>query len=219
MDSALPVFVPPLAAAIAAVIAAGLAWAIATPLIRAADAPALPERLLQWAGQHRFVALLAYLPALFSGRHAFWALPAGLARPPDHDASRAPAGVRRHVELRGPGVVERPRLPRHGAWWWTLMIFPRPPGRHRGRARRDDRPRRRAPRLALLLQRRARRDPRRTAHRRARAARRVRADPGQGAGPAAAAGPGGPTRRPADQRLRAWRRARRRGAVLRRPAG
>ena len=62
MDSALPVFVPPLAAAIAAVLAAGLAWAVATPLIRAADGPALPERLLQWAGQHRFVALLAYLP-------------------------------------------------------------------------------------------------------------------------------------------------------------
>ena len=75
MDSALPVLVPPLAAAIAAVMAAGLAWKVATPLVRAADGPTLPERLLQWAGQHRFVALLAYLPAALSGRHALWTIP------------------------------------------------------------------------------------------------------------------------------------------------
>ena len=143
----------------------------------------------------------------------------GLAGPADHDASGAPAGVRRHVELRGSSVVERPRLPRHVGVVVDADDLPGPPGRHRGRAGRDARPRRRPPRLALLLQRRARRDSRRDTDRRAGAARSVRTDPGEGAGPPATAGTCGTTRRPSDQRLRAWRRARRHGVLLRRPAG
>jgi Zn-dependent protease with chaperone function len=75
MDPVVPVVVPPLAAGIVAVMATGLAWAVATPLLRAFDSPTLPERLLRWSGQHRFVAVLAYVPVLFSGRHALWALP------------------------------------------------------------------------------------------------------------------------------------------------
>lgn len=71
----LPVVVPPLAAVIVAVMAAGLAWTVATPLVRAAESPTLPERLLRWSGQHRFVAVLAYLPLALSGRHALWAIP------------------------------------------------------------------------------------------------------------------------------------------------
>jgi len=124
MDSALPVFVPPLAAAIAAVIAAGLAWAVATPLIRAADGPALPERLLQWAGQHRFVALLAYLPALFSGRHAFWALPVAWL-----GLQITTHRVRRRVfgdtwSFAGQVWWKVRAFLAMAAWWWTLMIFP-----------------------------------------------------------------------------------------------
>ena len=124
MDSALPVFVPPLAAAIAAVIAAGLAWALATPLVRAAEGPTLPERLLQWAGQHRFVALLAYLPAAFSGRHAVWALPVAWL-----GLQITTHRVRRRVfgdtwSFAGQVWWNARAFLAMWAWWWTLMIFP-----------------------------------------------------------------------------------------------
>ena len=124
MESALPVFVPPLAAGIAAVIAAGLAWAVATPLIRAADGPTLPERLLRWAGQHRFVALLGYLPALFSGRHAAWALPVAWL-----GLQLTTHRVRRHVfgdtwSVAGQVWWNARAMLAIWTWWWTLMLFP-----------------------------------------------------------------------------------------------
>ena len=75
MESALPVVVPPLAALIVVAMATALAWTVATPLVRAADSPTLPERLLHWSGQHRFVAVLTYAPLLLTGRHMVWTLP------------------------------------------------------------------------------------------------------------------------------------------------
>jgi Zn-dependent protease with chaperone function len=124
MESALPVLIPPLAVAIAVVIAAGLAWAVATPLIRAAEGPTLPERLLQWSGQHRFVGLLAYLPAVFSGRHAAWALPVAWL-----GLQITTHRVRRRVfgdtwSFAGQVWWKVRAFLAMWAWWWTLMLLP-----------------------------------------------------------------------------------------------
>lgn len=124
MVSALPVFVPPLAAVIAAVVAAGLAWAVATPLIRAADSPMLPERLLHWAGQHRFVALLAYLPAAFSGSHVVWVLPLAWL-----GLQITTHRVRRRIfgdtwSFTGQVWWNARAFLAMWTWWWTLLLFP-----------------------------------------------------------------------------------------------
>lgn len=124
MDSALPVFIPPLTAGLIALMSAGLAWVVATPLVRAADSPTLPERLLRWAGQHRFVALLAYLSALFSGRHAVWALPLAWV-----GLQITTHRVRRQVfgdtwSFAGQLWWNARAFLAMWTWWWTLMIFP-----------------------------------------------------------------------------------------------
>jgi Zn-dependent protease with chaperone function len=124
MDSALPVVVPPLAAVLIALMSAGLAWAVATPLVRAADSPTLPERLLRWAGQHRFIALLAYLPALFSGRHAVWALPVAWL-----GLQITTHRVRRRVfgdtwSFAGQVWWNARAFLAMWTWWWMLIAFP-----------------------------------------------------------------------------------------------
>ena len=124
MISALPVFVPPLAAAIAAILAAGIAWAAATPLVRAAGSPTLPERLPHWAGQHRFIAILAYLPAVFTGRQAAWLLPLAWL-----GLQITTHRVRRRIfgdtwSFAGQVWWNARAFLAMWTWWWTLMFFP-----------------------------------------------------------------------------------------------
>ena len=70
---------------------------------------------------------------------------AGLARLPDHHPSRPPADLRRHMELRRAGVVERPRLPGDVDVVVDADALSGRPGRHRGWPGRRRGDRRRAP--------------------------------------------------------------------------
>jgi Zn-dependent protease with chaperone function len=124
MESAVPVLVPPLAAAIIAVAAAVLAAVAVRPLLRAAESPTLPERLLRWAGHHRVVAVLAYVPLLLSGRSAVWAVPLawlGL-QITSHRVRRTIFGDR--WSLGGQVWWNARSLLAIQAWWWSMMFAP-----------------------------------------------------------------------------------------------
>ena len=124
MESAVPVLVPPLAAALIALAAGVLAAVAVRPLLRAVDSPTLPERLLRWSGQHRVVAVLAYAPLLLSGRSALWAVPLawlGLQFT-THRVRRTIFGDR--WSLGGQVWWNARSLLAIQAWWWSMMSAP-----------------------------------------------------------------------------------------------
>ncbi len=124
MESAVPVFVPPLAAALIVVAAGVLAAIAARPLLRAADSPTLPERLLRWSGQHRSVAVVAYLALLLSGRSALWAVPLAW-----FGLQITTHRVRRTIfddqwTLAGQVWWNARSVLAVQAWWWSMLFAP-----------------------------------------------------------------------------------------------